>query len=313
MKSHKISANAIFRAEILFRIFILSFFFAVCIVSAPVYAVITVHDNTGHSLSLNKPATRIVSAYATFNDLLIEMGLKNYIAGRTLAESENKTIADVPVIGTHMRPDPEAIVQIQPDVVLLMTGRKEVDIQYDTLQKFGLKVLQFRIASFDDLFDVVRALGEITDKQDAAERIAADWKARIEAVHDRTKDKQAVRVFFEIRYPNLLAAGQGGITNEIISLAGGKNVVMDEKKLVRLNEEELYRLDPDVYILQRGPMNPGKDTPALRGHYAALRAVQQGKVLTVEERSYSRPGPQSIKAVEQLSYYLHPEDSEKNK
>jgi len=38
-----------------------------------------------------------------------------------------------------------------------------------------------------------------------------------------------------------------------------------------------------------------------------LKAVRTGRVLEVDEKLYSRPGPRIVQAVEELAKFLHPE------
>ena len=105
----------------------------------------------------------------------------------------------------------------------------------------------------------------------------ADWQRRLAALEQRYAGQPPVRVFYEVRYPNLLAAGRASIVDEIIRHAGGRNVLDAPQKLVRCNEEMLVALDPEAYILQQGPMNPAPQAPTARPHYRGLSAVRSGR------------------------------------
>ena len=272
-----------------------------------VYAApLTLADNTGHIVTLEQPATRIVGLYGTFNELLLALDLRTLLVGRTNADADIAGLESLPAVGTHMRPDPERIVGLKPDIVLLLTGRKEAAVQGENLRRLGMNVLEFRIASFEELFFVLRTLGEMTAHADRAAALEKQWRARLARVRAQLEGVRPARAFFEVRYPNLLGAGRGGIVQDIITLAGGENVVDSTEKLVRLNEEILFASDPDVYISQRGPMNTAAEPVAERAHYKALRAVREGRVLVVEEKRFSRPGPASVEAVEALARWLHP-------
>ena len=71
--------------------------------------------------------------------------------------------------------------------------------------------------------------------------------------------------------------------------------------------EALIKRDPEVYIIQKGPMNRNPSLPSERPHFHVLDAVKEGRVLVVDEQAFSRPGPRSIEAVEELARFLHPE------
>ena len=76
------------------------------------------------------------------------------------------------------------------------------------------------------------------------------------------------------------------------------------ERVARLYEEELIRLDPEVYIVQQGPMNAAPTPPAERDHYRNLRAVREGHVLTVDESLFSRPAPGMVEAAEMLADFF---------
>ena len=135
--------------------------------------------------------------------------------------------------------------------------------------------------------------------------LEASLRARLDAVAAALPpENERPSVFFEVRYPNLLGAGADSMVDDVVRHAGGRNCLDGQKKFVRLGEEELLRLDPQVYLVQRGPMNPDPVAPADRPHFRALRAVKDGRVYIVDEGAYSRPGPRAVEAVERLARLL---------
>lgn len=223
---------------------------------------------------------------------------------RTAADRAS-SLASLPVVGTHMSPNIEMIAALRPDVVIQLVGRREAATQSDALRALGIPVLDLEIASFEDLFAAVRLLGQVLDRNAEAEALCMQWQTRLDAVSTSLAGVVPVRVFYEVRYPNLLAAGRDNIVNDIIRHAGGVNVVSQARKLVRFNEEALLAADPEAYILQRGPMNPAPQLPAERPHFQFLKPVRENRVLLVEEDRFARPGPASIDAVEALARWLH--------
>ena len=275
--------------------------------SISAFVPVSVRDDTGHEVRLDAPAKRIIALYGAFNELLLALGAGDSLAARTVADANIPGLEHLPAIGTHRRPNAELIVQQSPDLVIQLAGRNEALLQTEALRALGLNVLVFEMNSFEQMFGVLQKLGQLTGREAEAARLTGAWQARLAALEARYKDQKPIRVFYEVRYPNLLAAGQGGIVDNIISRAGGRNVVTDEKKLVRFNEEALLAADPDVYVIQSGPMNPDPQPLDQRLHYRDLRAVREGRVLTVDEELFARPGPRSVDAAEELGRFLHPD------
>lgn len=276
--------------------------------SAP--ARLSATDDAGVTVLLAKPATRIIALYGAFNELLLALDAGDLLVARTVADARLPQLAELahlPVIGTHMRPNAELIVAQKPDLVLQLSGRKEAHFQTEALRALGINVLTFEMNSFERMFDVLRKIGLLTGRGHKADALIQDWRSRLAALRARYAGQKPVRVFYEVRYPNLLAAGKNSIVNEIITHAGGENVVREEKKLVRINEEALIQADPDVYLLQKGPMNPDPAPLERRAHYKDLRAARAGRVLFVDEDRFARPGPRAMDAAEELGRWLHPQ------
>jgi iron complex transport system substrate-binding protein len=269
---------------------------------------VSITDDFGTVIQLNQPARRIICLYGAMNEILETMGLSDRIIARTNADDFSATIRTKPSIGTHMRPNVELVVGLHPDLILQMAGRKGVSEPLNALEQHGIPTALFRVETMDELYAMITRMGIITGASDQANTLVRSMQERVSRVQKKL-GPHPIRpnVFFEVRYPNLLAAGQHSIVSEIISLAGGTNGVPQDKKLVRLSEEELLNMNPDVYVLQKGPMNPNPVLPKKRPHFRTLQAVKTDRVLVVDEHLFSRPGPETVTAIEMLAEYLHPE------
>jgi iron complex transport system substrate-binding protein len=269
---------------------------------------VKITDDRGTPVALSEPAMRIIALYGAYNEILAAMGLESRLIARTKADELPPSIASKPVIGTHMRPNIEIILGLRPDLIIQEGARREAMAPVNQLREQGLNVAVFNPSSFADLFSVIDRLGALTGQPEAANRLNASMRERLDKVK-RKLDGVSRRptVFFEVRYPNLLAAGEKSMVGDIISHAGGVNCVKADKKLVRLGMEALIACKPDYYVTQRGPMNPDPGNPSDRSDFSALDAVRLGRILTVDEREFSRPGPRAVDAVEKLARFLHPD------
>jgi iron complex transport system substrate-binding protein len=264
-------------------------------------------DDTGQTVVLSKPADRIIALYGAYNEILAGMGLADRLVGRTKADTQPPEILAKPSIGTHMRPNVEMILGLKPDLIIQDAGRQEAMPGLDQLRQQGVPVAVFHPTNFDKLFSVIERLGVLTGQSEKAEALNQELRLRLATIDERLqKVNKRPKVFFEIRYHNLLGAGGGSMVNDIIDKAGGVNCLTSPKKIVRLNLEVVIAADPDVYVVQQGPMNPNPEPLASRPHFSILRSVQAGRVLVVDELLYSRPSPRAVEAVAQLARFLHP-------
>ena len=269
---------------------------------------VAITDDAGNLVELNRPARRVIGLYGVFGEIFHAMGAGELLVARTAADGDDPALRDLPSVGTHMRPNIELVVGLQPDLVLQMGGRRKAGEPLTALERFGVPTAMFQVRSVEELFSVIKRLGVLTGMEEKAASLMQRMRADLDRVAVRLEGVTSLpEVFFEVRYPNLLAAGQGSVVSDIIRLAGGRNCVADTRKLVRLSEEKLIDLDPDVYLLQQGAMNPAPVPIAERTHFRTLQAVRNRAVHVVDEHLFSRPGPHIVKAVEMLAEMLHPD------
>lgn len=267
---------------------------------------IKITDDLGRPVVLKAPAKRIVALYGALNEILAGMGLTGRLVARTEADHEPPAIETLPVIGTHMRPNLERVLAVKPDLVLQLAGRGESLDTADKLGNFGVPVAVFAVSDFPNLFAAIDRIGVLTGAPEAAQTLRQGLEKRLAAVKATIPSGKRPTVFFEARSGNLLTAGKESMVTAVIEAAGGENVVSQDKKLVRLADEELLRLAPEVCLTQRGPMNPEARPMASRPEYAGLPCVRNGRSFVVDEALYSRPGPRSVAAVEELARLLYP-------
>jgi iron complex transport system substrate-binding protein len=269
---------------------------------------IEIRDDQGKQVFLSSPAKRIIALYGAYNEILAAVGLEDRIVGRTKADKLPPSILSKPSIGTHLRPNIEIILGLEPDLVIQSMGRKEAMVVVQQIQQEGLPVAVFSPKNFTELFSVIERIGILTGASVEAEELVGRLEARLNRVEVNLKGiSRRPSVFFEVRYHNLLGAGQGSIVNDVIRQAGGINCVKKKKKLMRIDMEALIECNPEAYIIQRGPMNKNPSDPSSRPHFQVLDAVKKGKILFVDEQTYSRPGPRAVDAVEELAAFLHPD------
>ena len=269
-------------------------------------------DDAGDRVCVEKPASRIIPLYAAFTDILMDIGQVKSIVGRTKADVHKGLSQNIPIIGTHMRPNMELVLGLKPHLALQMGGRSEAAESVAALRRHGIPTAFFQVRTFEDLFSVIERIGILTGSEAAAAGLIVNLRSRLESLHQTAAAAGTIpSIFFEVRYPNLLGAGPDSIVTDIIRFAGGRNVLADGNtfrngRVARLSEEELLRLDPDVYCLQSGPMNKNPVPLQDRPHFTGLRAVRTDRILLVDERLFSRPGPRAVDAAEKLARFLHP-------
>jgi iron complex transport system substrate-binding protein len=261
-----------------------------------------IQDDRGRSVSLEQPPRRLISLYGGLTEILVALGAGSQVVARTQGDD---CLKDIPTVGTHLQPNVEMILALKPDLVI-QGGVPKAMPALRKLEAEGIPVAMFAPRDFDGLFTIIRKLGRLTNRTAAADELTRAMEGKLAAVAARVAGRQPPRVFFEVRYHNLLAAGRGSLVNDIINRAGGVNILTSPQRLVAFSLEALLQADPEVYLIQEGAMNRSPDDIYTRPYFQELQAVRQRRVLVVAESLFSRPGPRSAEAVEELARFLHP-------
>jgi iron complex transport system substrate-binding protein len=264
-------------------------------------------DDRGAAITLAAPPQRIISLYGGLTEILSALGVADRVVARIQGD---ETIKGIPTVGTHLQPNVEMILALKPDLVVQGGVAKGMPA-LARLEAAQVPVAMFAPRDFAGLFSAITRLGVLTGREETAAALTRTMEAKLDAVAQRVAKRPRPRVFFEVRELNLLAAGQGSLVNDIITRAGGQNIVTSPQKLTLYSLEALIQANPEVYIIQQGPMNRSPGDIYGRPYFQELQAVKARRVLVVDESLFSRPGPRSAEAVEQLARFLHPEAWEK--
>jgi iron complex transport system substrate-binding protein len=262
-----------------------------------------VADDHGDTVTLAASPQRIISLYGGLTEILNALGAGNRVVACTRGD---KTITGIPTVGTHLQPNVEMILALKPDLVVQGGVAKGIPA-FKRLEAAHVPVAMFAPHNFAGLFSTITRLGVLTGREKNAADLNHAMQAKLAEVAERVAGLPRPRVFYEVRELNLLGAGRGSLVNDIIERAGGENIITSPHQLVMYSLEALIQANPDVYIIQTGPMNRSPESIYQRPYFRNIKAVKNHRVLVVSESLFSRPGPRSAEAVEKLARFLHPE------
>lgn len=270
-------------------------------------AYVKITDDLGRQVKLKAPVTRIVSCYSAFTVMLEQLDAAEYLLAATSRQSKR---LGIPSVGNHLKPDVEAIVAVRPDLVILSSNRRQVVQSLErNLKPAGIKVLALHPESVDATLKRFSELGRIAGKEDRAERLLDEARARLARVEKGLADvsrKERPQVFLEVRsMPNLLTCGSDSVAYDVIRRAGGIPLYREPGSVKRVSLEFVVDREPDAYIQQRGVMNPNPVSPRNHSILKSLECVQKGRVKQMHEELISRPTLRLAEAVVSVYQFLY--------
>jgi iron complex transport system substrate-binding protein len=250
--------------------------------------------------------SRIISLAPSVTEVLFEIGLGPRVVGVTSYCRYPRAALALPKIGGYLTPSYEAVAALRPDLAVVLPEHADIEPHLGALNIPILRVdhrtIEGVIQSLMTLGDRCGAAAKAREAVDGLRRHLA--RARQIA---GTSARPRVLVCFgrSEDFGRFYAAAPGTIHDDLVTLAGGQNVVTSRSvSYPTLSAEGLMRLDPDVIVEFASER---QDAAALRRQwnvFGSLRAVKAGRVHVFTEDFLSVPGPRFVRFTETLARIL---------
>lgn len=273
-------------------------FILLSLCSAGVHAV-TLTDDRGRVLTLERPAERIVSLAPNLTELLFEAGAGDRLVGAVAYSDYPPAARRLPRVGEAGRIDIERIVVLQPDLVVAWkTGNSRED--YERLDRLGLKVYVVELATIARIPDGIEDLGRLTGTSGAAEASAAAFRRRLDALQRRYAGREGVSVFYQIWEQPLMTVSGAHFISDALRLCGGENIFAALGQLApSVALEAVIAADPQVVLI-----NASAGTVDAWRRWRDMAAVRLDNLYTIDDDLISRPAPRLLDGVERLCEIL---------
>lgn len=266
---------------------------------------IALTDPTGRTVALAGPARRVVSMIPAVTEWVIAMGAADRLVARTDFD-HHPAIDTLPSIGGGLTPSIEWLAARGPDLVIAWPDAPSRSI-VARLEQVGIPVYAAPVESIDDAMDVARDVGTLLGEAAVAERRIEEVRGGLDAVGGAVSGRGTPSILYLIGLDPLMAAGPGTFVDELIRVAGGRNVLHDlETRWPQLSLEEVVRRAPEVIIV--GSIRAGDPAALLadRPGWREVPAVRAGAVHAVDPDMMNRPGPGMADTAARLAELIHP-------
>jgi iron complex transport system substrate-binding protein len=215
-------------------------------------------------------------------------------------------VATLPSVGGGIDPSVEAIVALKPDLVISWESDKR-QLTRNALSRVGIPVMVLRTQDTTDIFRTISQLGRVAGRDSAANAVAASVRATLDSVRASVACQRVPRVLYVAEDQPPVTAGRETFIAQLIRVAGGESIFDDLDQLwPNVSMEEIVRRDPDILIFPAGERrDPLARVRAMQG-WRDLRAVREGRVVTVSADLLNRPSPSIAKSVRMLRNAMHP-------
>lgn len=251
-------------------------------------------------------APRVVSLSPSTTEAMFAIGAGALLVGRSRFCDFPKEAQALPAVGGFSDPNIEAVLALGPTLVVGAHGPAGPSLA-ETLKAHGVATYFPETESFAQIAEMIAGLGSRLDRAGGAEVVIRHMNERRDAVAAATKDLTPPPAVMLFDVGPIVVAGPGGFPDEMMRLAGVKNLITEGGAYPTIGLERLVALDPEVLldgatagVEGPSPLASRREDPGWR----SLRAFKSGRFASVSS-TVLRPGPRIGDGLVELARAAH--------
>lgn len=252
-------------------------------------AAITVRDDAGNSVTLAKPAQRVISTAPHITELLFAAGGGERVVGAMSYSDYPEAAKRLPVIGSDARIDMERLLALRPDLLVVwQTGN--TGTQLAQLKSLGIPVFYSEPKKLDDVATSLTRLGQLLGTDATAQAAARDYRQKIGKLTAAYAQRAPVKVFYQIWEKPLFTLNGEHIVSDALRACGGRNVFAGLKVTApSVSTEAVLQENPEAII--GGEQHDSQSGINIWKPYKGLLAVQRDNLFMLDSELLVRATP----------------------
>ncbi len=258
-------------------------------------------DDLGNRVVVAHEPRQIVSLAPSATELLFSLGYGDRVVGRTRWCDYPAEVANVPSVGDGLNPNLEAVAARKPDLVVMYATSANA-AAVEQLQRLGIPAVNIRMDRLADVAHSARLLAGILGDSARVDSIASRFESSLDSLRRIPRDRPARVALIAWDSPPMVI-GAGSFLNELVTLAGGKNVFDDlSQASPTVSIETIAARNPDLFLsLSSDTTGPSYSR---RPEWQAVRAVRQKRWMFLHGTEFNRPSLRTAHAVGELEAML---------
>ena len=250
---------------------------------------------------------RIVSMAPSNTEILYALGVQEKVVAVTRYCDFPSEAGKKPKIGGWLDIKDELVMRYKPDLLLTSTFvQNEITEKY---RKMGMNVVSLMPTTLVGVFNSIKKIGKLVDREKEAELLARDMNKKINEIKNKVKNADfKPRLYIEEWHKPPTVSGNWVPT--LARFAGA------DYRLIRAGYhsrevflEEIQDYNPEVIVLSICGLSDKapKEWVVKREGWENIRAVNNKNVHVFDDSLLNRPGPRLVDGLKKLTRILHPE------
>lgn len=256
-------------------------------------AAISVTDDLGHTVSLAKPAQRVISLSPHVTELIFAAGAGDKIIGTVKYSDYPAAAKEIPRIGDNRQFDLERIMAMKPDLLVIwMHGAFER--QLEVLKQSGVPFFFSDPQKLEQIPETILKLGSLFGTEKNAQLSANDFRQQLHQLTAQYQSKAKVRTFYQVWHKPLYTLNDKHIVSNAIRVCGGENIFGKLNVTAPVvSIEAVLQENPEVLISAESRNQASNGIDQWK-NMTSLLAAKNNNLVLIDGDLVNRSGPRII-------------------
>ena len=256
---------------------------------------------------------RVISTSPAITEILFALGAGDRVVGVTDFCSYPESACRLPSIGGTLNPSSEAWIGLKPDLIIHQADSEAV---HDHAKILGIPTLTVSVRNLKSILTTTQIIADSLHTPKAGQQLVQQLKTGIDHYQSRLDSQTPKQVLLLLGDSNdpardLYAVGKGTFLDELLTVAGGENVLSaNMAKYPKISKEFIISKSPEI-IIEVGPMSKLSEVELKKrrndwGRFSTIRAVQNNHIYFISADHILIPGPRLLSSIDKLTRTIHP-------
>lgn len=262
------------------------------------YAV-EVMDDSGKTIQLQQPATRIITLAPNLTELLFDLGAGDRVVATVQFSNYPDAAKKIPRVGSSASLNLEAVLRYRPDLVLAWRSGNNPQ-QVLAIEQLGIPVYRSEPGMLQDIPATLIKLGQLLGLENKAESVAQHMQAGIANLQRHYAHRKLLSGFYQIWDEPIYTINGKHIISDIMRLCGVHNVFANAPIIAPVvSMEAVIARDPQMIISGGSARMQAQNLSAWRA-WPQLTAVRANNLFYIDADLMQRDTPRILEGAEIL-------------
>ena len=265
------------------------------LIALPAHATISVRDDDGNAVTLDKPAQRILALAPHITELLFAAGGGEKIVGVVSYSDYPEAAKKIAKVGDNRQYDMERIIAMKPDLIVVwMHGSAERQIAM--LRQLNVPIYHSDPKKLADIPNNMERLGQLMGTEKVAAPAAARLRAKLASLTAQYAQRPPVRLFYQVWDNPLYTISGASIISDSMRVCGGQNVFAAMKVVAPVvTAEGVLQENPEaIFATSEKSDADSEGGLAMWRAFPSLSAVRNNNLFRLNGDLLNRAGPRMV-------------------